>query len=112
MLSLLRFGFLGGGEIEHTHDRQFGAFGNRGVDGDFVVACADFFERVDYALQAVHRHPRAVRAAFTGGGFAGGGGFDEGVRRVFLMQLVQHAIIGGDDEGVAVGELRRAVENG
>ena len=51
-------------------------------------------------------------AAFTGGGFAGGGGFDEGVRRVFLMQLVQHAIIGGDDEGVAVGELRRAVENG
>ena len=109
MLSLLRFGFLGGGEIEHTHDRQFGAFGNRGVDGDFVVACADFFERVDYALQAVHRHPRAVRAAFTGGGFAGGGCFDEGVRRVFLAQLVQHTVSSRDDEGVAVGELRWAV---
>ena len=52
-----------------------------------------------------------MRAAFTGGGFTGGGCFDEGVRRVFLPQLVQHAIIGSDDEGVAVGELRRTVEN-
>ena len=52
----------------------------------------------DHALQAVHRHPRAVRAALAGGAVAGGGRFDQRLARRQLAHAVHDAVVGGDDE--------------
>ena len=57
-----------------------------------------------------------MRAALAGGAVARGGGFDEGLAGVERAQLVQHAVVGGDDElrgvhgarGPPAGSPRRA----
>ena len=55
----------------------------------------------DHALQRVHRHPRAVRAALAGGAVAGGGRLDQRLARRQLAHAVHQPVVGGDDVGRA-----------
>ena len=43
-----------------------------------------------------------MAATLAGGAFAGGGGLDETLARRGFLQLVENALVSGDDEGVRV----------
>ncbi len=87
---------LRGDEVEHAFDaaERLPAHGLGHTD-----LAAAMYQAVDHALQFVHRHPRAVRAALAGGALAGGGRFDQGLARCQLAHAVQDAVVGGDDVG-------------
>src|SRR5258708_30150411 len=73
------------GEIEHPLDRNPRALADGAIDEHFVTGSA--FERFEQVVQAVHRHPRAVRAALAGCALAGRGRLDEGDARPALAHL-------------------------
>ena len=60
------------GEGQHAVYRKAGADAQGGVDVDLIRVR---LQHMRQRGQAVHRHPRAVGAAFAGGAVAGGGGF-------------------------------------
>ena len=64
-------------------------------------------ETVDHALQRVHRHPRAVRAALAGGAPARRRRLEQGLARRELAHAVHQAVVGGDDVFA-----RRALDDG
>ncbi|MNN70511.1 hypothetical protein D3C81_1863640 [compost metagenome] len=50
------------------------------------------------SLQAIHRHPRAVCAAATGGTFPGGWRFEQLFVRAGLLHLIKNTAIGGNNQ--------------
>ena len=96
-----------GSKGQHAVDATLGLHTELRVDQDLTRAV---FERVEHPLQAIHGHPRAMRAAFAGCTIAGGRCFDEAFAGCGQTHLVQQAVVGGDDEGIG-RQLARSVDN-
>src|SRR5262249_30275948 len=82
-------------ELEHAFDREFRAAADFRIDEDLVSRSA--LESLDEVVQAVHRHPGAMRAALARRALARGRSLDEGDAGQALAHLVDDAAVGSDD---------------
>ena len=83
-------------QLEHAQDRRFGAFAQRFRQNDFR---SHVQQRIMRLLQRVHFHEAALGTAAMLGRTG-----DEDFARDFLLQPVQHARFGHDDDFVCAGD--------
>ena len=58
-------------------------------------------------LEAIHRHPRAMGAATTGGAISGCWRLNQGLVGGQLLHLVENAVVGGNDKLIVGQRLYR-----